>query len=248
MAVEGVGTLWMGNHGTCCTPGLACSAQFGGDWPWSPHSVPLFHTKVSRLCHWSSGRASRSCIPTSPITLGDSGGNHPKETSDLWVKIVEHSSLLSVLHIQPMMLESHEWKYPVGQCLQSSVEIFLKDCGYCLWWNCRNVSRRIPSRPLLPGLESWAKCFSVAWLKCSEPGRDLLSLGAGGPSHSCLQSGSIQRHTLHRIWWRVSCFGPRKLLRHWCERGSRSELFSHRAGSLWWGKWRQWRFCPSKIW
>ena len=24
-------TLWMGNHDICCTPGLACSAQFIGD-------------------------------------------------------------------------------------------------------------------------------------------------------------------------------------------------------------------------
>ena len=28
---EGCWTLWMGNHDTCCTPGLACSAWFGGD-------------------------------------------------------------------------------------------------------------------------------------------------------------------------------------------------------------------------
>ena len=45
-----------------------------------------------------------------------------KKLQTLWVKIVEHSSLVSVLWVQPMMLESHGWKCPIGQHSQPTVE------------------------------------------------------------------------------------------------------------------------------
>ena len=51
---RGCCTSWMGNHDIYCTLGLACSAWFVGDWPWSPHFVPPFCTKGSRLHHQSS--------------------------------------------------------------------------------------------------------------------------------------------------------------------------------------------------
>ena len=148
---RGCWTLWMGNHDTCCTPGLACSAWFGGDWPWSPHSRPPSSTKGSRLCHWS-GKGNPGHVSHQSHNLGGFWrGYYTKKTSELLVKIVEHSLLVSILWVQPMMLESHGWKCPVGWHSWPSAKISLRECGCHLWWNCRNVLRRIPSWPLLPG-------------------------------------------------------------------------------------------------
>ena len=94
------------------------------------------------------------------------------------------------------------------------------------------------------------KCLGMAGFECFEPGRGLLPLGAGGSSQSSLWSGSAHRHALHRIWQRVSPFGPRRSFGCWWGGSSCSWLFFHGRSLLWQDEWRQQRCLSQKevIW
>ena len=87
-------------------------------------------------------------------------------------------------------------------------------------------------------------CHGLAWVFWTREGP--LTSWSWGSSQSSLQSGSTHRHALHRIWWRVSSFGPRRLLQHWDEGSSWSVLFFHRGSPLQLGEWRQWRCLPQE--
>ena len=94
----------------------------------------------------------------------------------------------------------HRWKCPVIQHLQPSAWISLRDHGCLLWWSCRNVSRRIPSWPLLPG-QSLGKMpwHGSVWGLC--PGvESLAACNLGGPLGVVFNVVPPKGMPLHGIW------------------------------------------------
>ena len=110
---------------------------------------------------------------------------------------------------------------------------------------CLNISERLQVPSVLKLQECFKKNSLLTSLTRSESqlsasvqlGLSALYQGGiscclelGGFPQSHLQSGSTQRHALHRIWEWVPSFGPRRLLGHWCRRSSQNGLFFHWGG------------------
>ena len=193
-------------------------------------------------------RAFGSCIPTSPMTLGDSERGTAQRNfrplgKDCKAKFTCFSSSDPVHDAWISWMEVPSRLVLAASCLnvleRSQVLSVVK------LYECFKKNSLLASFAMS---ESWLNTWSgLSWVFWTREG-SLASWGWGGPPQSSFLSGSTHRHALHRIWWRVPSFGPMRLFGCWCGGTSCSWLFFWGRSPVWRDKWRWQRCLPNKMW